>query len=80
MLSPEVEPLDVLWPDPTTDPSENLTRLSQITGAYASATIDKASEVQMLLKDREDKILFLQQQLQQANVSRDAEEKLVKLQ
>lgn len=29
VLSLEVEPLDVLWQDPTTDPSENLTRLSK---------------------------------------------------
>jgi len=80
MLSPEAEPLDVLQQDPTTDPTENLTRLSQIAGAYASATIEKASEVQLFLKDKKDKILFLQQQLQQASVSQEGEEKLVKLQ
>lgn len=28
VLSPEVEPLDVLWQDLTIDPAENLTRLS----------------------------------------------------
>jgi len=80
MLSPEAEPLDVLWQDPITDPRENLTRLSQIAGAYAPTTIDKASEVQLLLKDKEDKILFLQKQLQRASVSREEKEKLVKLQ
>jgi len=56
MLSLEVEQLDVLWRDPTTDPIENLTKLSQIVGAYASTTIDKLSEVQQLLKDREKQI------------------------
>jgi len=58
VLSPEVEPLDVLWQDPTTDPSENLKRLSQIAGAYASARIDKASEIQMLLKVERIKSYF----------------------
>lgn len=41
----DVEQLDVLWKDPNNNPTENLTKLSQIVGAYASATIDKASEV-----------------------------------
>ena len=50
MLSHDAQQLGVLWQDPTTDPTENLTKLSQIAGAYASATIDKASEVQQLLK------------------------------
>ena len=45
MLSPDTEQLDILWQDPTTDPTENLTKLSQIAGAYASATIDKEFEV-----------------------------------
>lgn len=61
MLSPEAEQLEVLYWDPTIDPTENLTKLSQITGSYASATIDKASEVQQLLKDREEQIQILQQ-------------------
>jgi len=45
VLSHDAEQLDILWQDPTTNPTENLTKLSQIVGAYASATIDKASEV-----------------------------------
>ena len=45
VLSHDAEQLDVLWQDPTTDPTENLTKLSHITGSYASAAIDKASEV-----------------------------------
>jgi len=61
MLSHEVEQLDILWQDPTTNPTENLTKLSQIIGAYAFATIDKASEVQQLLKEKEDQIRVLQQ-------------------
>ena len=64
--------MDVLWKDPTTDPTENLTKLSQITGAYASATIDKASEVRLLLNEKEDQIQVLQQQLQQAHANNEA--------
>ena len=60
MLSTDAEQLDVLWKDPTTDPTENLTKLSQITGAYASATIDKASKVRLILNDKEDQIQVLQ--------------------
>lgn len=80
VLSLEAEQLDVLWRDPTTDPTENLTKLSQIAVAYASATIDKASEVHQLLNDREEQIQVLQQQLQQASANREAEEKFEKLQ
>ena len=54
MLPQEAEQLDVLWQDPTSNSTENLTKLSQNAGAYASVTIDKASEVQQLLKERED--------------------------
>ena len=52
-LSHDAKQLDVLWQDPTTDPTQNLTKLSQITGAYASAAIDKESEVQQLLNEKE---------------------------
>ena len=79
-LSQDVEQLDVLWKDPTSNPTKNLTKLSQIAGAYASATIDKASEVQQLLKEWEDKIQVLQQQLQQANTNNEAHKQLEKLQ
>ena len=64
--------MDVLWKDPNSNPTENLTKLSQIARAYASATIDKASEIQQLLKEQEDQIQLLQQQLQQANTNNEA--------
>ena len=35
VISHDAEQLDVLWQDPTTNPTENLGKLSQITGAYA---------------------------------------------
>ena len=79
VLSHDAEQLDVLWQDPTTDPTENLTKLSQITGAYASAAIDKASEVRQLLNEKEDQVQVLQQQLQQANVNNEAQKELEKL-
>jgi len=61
MLSHDAEQLDILWQDPTTNPTENITKLSQIAGAYASMTIDKASEVQQIIKEKEDQIQVLQQ-------------------
>lgn len=72
--------MDVLWKDPNNNPTENLTKLSQIAGAYASATIDKASEVQQLLKEQEDQIQRLQQQLQHAHTNTEAHKQLEKLQ
>ena len=51
-ISTNAKQLDFLWKDPTTDPTDNLTKLSQITGAYASATIDKSSEVRLLLNEK----------------------------
>ena len=51
-LSQDAEQLDILWKDPASNLTENLAKLSQIAGAYASATIDKASEVQQFLKEK----------------------------
>jgi len=73
VISHDAEQLYVLWQDPTSNPTENLTKLSQIAGAYASATIDKESEVQQLLKEKEDQIQVLQHQLQQANANNEAQ-------
>lgn len=69
-----------MWKDPNNNPTENLTKLSQIAGSYASATIDKAYEVQQLLKEHENQIQLLQQQLQQANANTEASRQLEKLQ
>ena len=62
------------------DSSANLTKFSQLAGAYATTIIDKEIEVQMLLKGKEDKILSLEQQLQQAKSNQQAEIQLAKLQ
>ena len=72
--------MDVLWKDPNNNPTENHTKLSHIAGSYASATIDKASEVQQLLKEQEDQIQLLQWQLQQANANIEASKQLKKFQ
>jgi len=59
------EPMDIVWKDSPMDLSENLTRLSQFVGAYATTTIDKATKVQILLREKEQNILLLEQQLAQ---------------
>ena len=56
---------NVIWKEEF-DPSEDLTKLSQFAGAYSAATIDKASEVSLLLKTRDQDILLLQTQLSEA--------------
>ena len=45
------------------DPSDDLTKLSQYAGAYSAATIDKASEVSLLLKNKDQEIFALQAEL-----------------
>lgn len=63
IMTPDNEPIDIVWKDPPMDPSENLTRLLQFEGAYATETIDKATEVQILLREKEQNIQLLEQQL-----------------
>lgn len=41
----ENESMEIVWKDAPIDPSENITKLSQFPGAYATATFDKAVEV-----------------------------------
>ena len=59
------ESVDVLWKDSLYDPIKHLTKLSQYAGAYATATVDKATEVKMLLKQKEDRIEELERLLHQ---------------
>lgn len=47
------------------DPSKSITKLSQFVGAYATKAIVKVTEVQMSLKENEQRILLLEQQLAQ---------------
>jgi len=48
--------MDIVWRDIPFNPAENLTRLSQFMGAYATATMDKATEVSTLLREKEERI------------------------
>ena len=69
VTTPDNEPMDVLQKDSPIDPSANLTRMSQFASAYATMTINKETEMQMLLKEKEDKILSLEQQLQKQSLT-----------
>jgi len=52
VATPENDPMDIVWKDSNIDPSQNLTKLSQFAGAYATTTIDKAVKVQILFKKK----------------------------
>ena len=53
---------NVVWKEKQ-DPFDDLTKLSQYAGAYSAATIDKASEVSLLLKTKDQEISTLQEEL-----------------
>jgi len=42
--------MDIVWKDIHSNPIEKLTRMSQFTGAYATATMDKATKVSVFLR------------------------------
>ena len=63
-LPPRNEPMDIVWKDFPSNPDENLTRLSQFTRAYTTATMDKAIEISILLKEKEEKIAHIEQRLE----------------
>lgn len=65
--------MDIVWKDSPMDPSQNLAKLSQYVGAYAMATIHKAIEVQMLLREKEQKVMLLEQQLPQEKSNQQVE-------
>ena len=56
---------NVVWKEEF-DPSDDLTKLSQYVGAYSAATMDKASEVTNLLREKDQAIASLQVQLSEA--------------
>ena len=55
--------VNILWKDSLVDPTKHLTKLSQYAGEYATATIDKATEVRVLLKQKEARVLELERLL-----------------
>lgn len=63
--TPEIPPgnelMDIVWKDILSNLAKNLTRLSQFTGAYAIATMDKATKISILLREKDDKIVHLKQ-------------------
>lgn len=66
--------MEFVWKDTHVDPSENLTKLSQFAGAYARTTIDKTMEVRLLLKEKEQRILLLEQQLEKEKTNQESEQ------
>lgn len=55
----QASPLEVLWKGTSTAPSDELGKLTQFISACASATMDKAIEVQELLREEDEKIASL---------------------
>ena len=53
--------MNVVWKDSEVNPSEDLTKLSQYAGAYTTTMIDKASEVNQLIKEKYQKIALLEE-------------------
>ena len=51
--------MNVVWKDSEVNPSEDLTKLSQYAGAYTTTTIDKASEVNQMIKEKDQIIALL---------------------
>ena len=60
---PGNEVREAVWKDTPSNQIENLTRLSQFVGAYTAATMDKVAKVSILVQEKDDKIMQLQQQL-----------------
>ena len=68
---------NVVWKEEL-DPSDDLTKLSQFAGAYSTATIEKASEVSLLLKTKDHEIYALQAEVIEAkNKAAQVEEQLL---
>lgn len=55
--------MNFIWKYSEVNPSKDLTRLSQFAGTYTAATIDKATEVNQLIKEKDQKINHLEEQL-----------------
>ena len=64
LLPSQMEITNVAWREEV-NPSKDLTKLSQYAGAYIAATMDKASEVSNLLKEKDQTIILLETQVQE---------------
>ena len=65
---------NVVWKEEF-DPSDDLTKLSQLAGAYSAANIDKATEVRNLLKAKDQDISSLQARLSEVQQRAEQAEK-----
>jgi len=55
--------MNVIWKDSEVNPSKDLTKLSQYAGAYTTAIIDKATKVNLLIKEKYQRIAQLEEQI-----------------
>ena len=60
--------MEVVWKYTPSNPINNLTWLSQFAGAYNTEKMDKADEVSILVQEKDDKIMKLQQQLMKKGI------------
>jgi len=68
----ENESMVIVWKDSPMNPSKNVTKVLQFIGAYATTTIDKETQVQMLLKEKEHRIFLLKKQLDKEKSNQQA--------
>ena len=59
LLTSQVEMMNVVW-KAEVNPSEDLTKLSQFATAYTVATMDKATEVSHLMREKDQTITQLE--------------------
>jgi len=62
--SPQSEFMNIIWKDSEVNPSEDLTKLSQSARAYTTTTIDKATKVNQLIKEKDQRINQLEEKQQ----------------
>jgi len=62
---PQNESMNIIWRDSEVNPFEDLTKLSQFAGAYTTATIDKETKVNQFLKEKDQRIKQLEEQLRE---------------
>lgn len=65
LLPEQLEIANVVWKEELS-PSDDLTKLSQYARAYSPATMDKATEMSSLLKEKDQMIGSLQSQVSEA--------------
>ena len=61
LATPQVELMNIVLKNIEVNPSEDLTKLSQYAGAYSAATIDKATKVTQMIKQKYLQIALLEE-------------------